>query len=147
MPSIPTNRRCSVLGCMNDRSKFNSYCLTHGGRDMQKYRGKRLTNRMYNTTQWQELRQRQLSIQPLCAGCLSVGVITQAVHVDHVFPWTQIDKEAFYYNIFQSLCPSCHSSKTHLERQGTYRAFGKPSKDYVMSDYAQIKMYALKGGK
>ena len=145
MPTIPTNNRCATLGCMNNRSRFNSYCLDHGGQDVQRYTGKRLSNRMYNTQQWHELRQRQLSIQPLCAGCLSDGVITQAVHVDHVFPWTQIDKEAFYYNLFQSLCPSCHSSKTALERSGTFRAYGKPSKDYVIADYAQTKIYALKG--
>ena len=145
MPTIPSNTKCAMLGCKNNKARFSSNCVEHGGRDTQRYSGKRLTNKMYDTAQWARLRQIQLSSQPLCAGCLADGVITAAVHVDHVFPWTQISKEAFYINIFQSLCHSCHSAKTALERKGLFRAFGSPNKDYLIHEYAQATKVALTG--
>lgn len=137
MPTLPSNTQCSMLGCKNNKARFSSLCVEHGGRDKQKYGGVRLSNAVYNTAQWERVRQAQLSAHPLCAGCLSVGVITAANHVDHVFPWKQIGKEAFYINIFQSLCHSCHSNKTALERKGLFRAFGSPNKDYLMHEYRQ----------
>jgi hypothetical protein len=47
-------------------------------------------------------------------------MVTQAVHVDHVFAWNQLGKDAFYNNLFQSLCPECHSYKTGQEQKGIY---------------------------
>lgn len=144
MPSIPKYTKCSVLGCKNTKSKYNSYCLQHGGRDTFKYdRTAKDPNyiqaqKKYHSTQWQTLRQVQLSIEPLCAGCLSSGIVTQAQHVDHVFPWQQIGEVAFYHNVFQSLCQSCHSSKTKLEQKGIFRRYGKKNIDYSVIDYKRV---------
>lgn len=138
MPSVPTNTKCSMLGCNNPKSKCNSYCIEHGGKDTYQYKyskEKLDRGKLYSTAQWLRLRQIQLSKQPLCAGCLSEGIVTSAIHVDHVFPWTQIGKQAFYYNLFQSLCHSCHSSKTSLEQRGIYRRYGSPNKDLSINDY------------
>jgi len=144
MPTVPNNTKCSVLGCKNVKSKHNSFCLEHGGRDT--YNHKRYDNSqkrkeqmaMYNTAQWQTLRQIQLSTEPLCASCLSQGIVTQAKHIDHVFPWQHIGQVAFYINLFQSLCTSCHSSKTSLEQRGIYRKYGSPNKDYSIMDYTRV---------
>lgn len=141
MPSIPKYTKCLHLGCSNNRSKYNNYCIEHGGRDTYNYKRyntkqeRQDFNAMYQTAQWKTLRQIQLSKYPLCAGCLSEGKIVAAVHIDHVFPWSTIDKTAFYRNIFQSLCASCHSSKTNLEQRGIYRQYGKPNKDWTKADY------------
>ena len=134
MPTYPSNSKCSELGCKEPRSKLNSYCTKHGGKDNMEARQ---TDSIYQTPAWRTVRQRQLSIQPLCQACLSRGKVEQAQHVDHVFPWKAIGKHAFLNNIFQSLCHADHSHKTKLERQGKYTHYTqKGEKEYTQADYA-----------
>jgi 5-methylcytosine-specific restriction protein A len=145
MPTIPTYPKCAELGCNNPKSKCNSFCLEHGGRERPEYKAKynqtehrEKSNAKYNTKQWEVLRRIQLSKYPLCIGCQAEGRITAANVVDHLFPWTQISEQAFYINRFQSLCTTHHSVKTKLERNGIYRAFGLPHRDYTKGDYAMV---------
>lgn len=143
MPTAPFNSKCAHLGCNNPRSKHNGFCIEHGGRDTyntkyNKTATRREHDRHYGSSFWQTQRIRQLTAYPLCAGCLAEGIYTPAVHVDHVFPWGQIGNHAFKLNIFQSLCHACHSSKTSLESKGTFRQYGQPHKDYVLSDYDRV---------
>ena len=144
MPTIPKFTKCLTLGCRNERSKFNAYCMDHGGRetfDHKRYNksAKRKEGLdKYHSTQWRKLRQIQLSKHPLCAACLSDGKITQAIHIDHLFPWSQLGEDAFYINVFQSLCHSCHSIKTTLEQRDIYRLYGIPNRDYKLSDYMSV---------
>lgn len=113
MPYTPYNNKCAMLGCKSPKSKLNSFCLEHGGRE---YTDKQ--DSIYDSKLWKATRRRQLSLQPLCQACLCKGIITAAQHVDHVFPWRQISKEAFTRNIFQSLCQEHHSYKTGKEKHG-----------------------------
>lgn len=139
MPYSPLNKKCSMLGCNNEKLHKSSYCELHSTK--QKYvasKQRQDNNSMYQTQQWVKFRQIQLSKNPLCAGCLSSGVVTQAEHVDHVFAWTHIGKQAFYFNLFQSLCQSCHSSKTYLEKKRIYRRYGNPTIDYTKQDYMLV---------
>lgn len=144
MPTIPKFTKCLHLGCKEERSKFNAYCMGHGGRDTfdhKRYNStekRKAFNEKYQTSQWRKLRQIQLSKHPLCAACLSEGRIASAEHIDHLFPWSNIGEKAFYHNVFQSLCGSCHSIKTTLEQRGIYRHFGIPNRDYKLSDYAWV---------
>ena len=136
MPSIPTYTKCASLGCKEKRSRFNSFCLEHGGKDTLPISKKRAENNaMYNSTFWQRLRIAQLSKHPLCASCLLNGRVTQATHVDHVFPWTQINPAAFYRNIFQSLCNECHGEKSYYETQGVIKYYG--FNDLTVQDYTK----------
>jgi 5-methylcytosine-specific restriction endonuclease McrA len=84
------------------------------------------------------MRAAQLSKEPLCAGCLAGGIVTAADTVDHVFPWQQIGEHSFYRNMFQSLCVSCHTLKTAMEKRGVFRRYGKPSHDYIRGDYSHV---------
>lgn len=93
---------------------------------------------MYNTRQWLTLRQIQLSKNPLCKGCEAEGRVVPANTVDHVFPWAQISKEAFFINRFQCLCRDHHSEKTQLEQRGIFRLYGTPCVDYAIGDYRRI---------
>jgi 5-methylcytosine-specific restriction protein A len=143
MPSVPYYSKCNSLGCKNPKSRYNSYCMDHGGKDRHllpahKSFKRKEFNDMYQTKQWRIQRQIQLSQHPLCAGCLSKGKIAQAQHIDHIFPWSKISPEAFYINLFQSLCQSCHSSKTALEQKGVYRRYGIPHRDYRIHDYQLV---------
>lgn len=139
MPYSPLNKKCNVLGCNNLKLPKGGYCELHSTK--QKYiptKQRQDANAMYQTQQWIKFRQIQLSKYPLCAGCMADGIVAQAEHVDHVFAWTHIGKQAFYFNLFQSLCASCHSSKTALEKKGIYMRYGSPSIKYTKQDYMLV---------
>lgn len=136
MPTYPTNSKCNELGCKEPRSKLNSYCTKHGGKDNLEARQ---TDSIYQTPAWRTVRQRQLSIQPLCQACLSRGKVEIAQHVDHLFAWKHIGKQAFLHNIFQSLCHADHSHKTALEKQGKYIHYTlEGEKHYTINDYQHL---------
>lgn len=144
MPTQPSNIKCSTLACKNQRAKLSARCIEHGGKDT--YTAKRTDERaafngMYNTASWQRKRALQLSKQPLCQACISIGKVKGANHVDHLFSWSAIGTDAFYRNVFQSLCHECHSLKTLLERDGIYRHYNvgtEPHKDYSIDDYGFV---------
>ena len=144
MPVMPRNTKCAQLGCKNDRSKLSQYCIDHGGRDThrpEKSEDRQEFNSMYSDSAWRKLRQTQLSRQPLCQGCMMDKRIESASEVDHVFSWSHIGKQAFFNNKFQSLCKSCHTLKTGLERKGIYRYYHDGvMTDYTLSDYKTICM-------
>ena len=144
MPTLPTNTKCSSLGCKNPRSRLNSYCVEHGGINTIDTEQRKAFTSMYQTNQWRTLRQAQLSKQPLCESCIKQGKVVQANHVDHLFAWNKIGKQAFYNNLFQSLCTNCHSHKSALEKQDIYIHYAT-GKQYTINDYAYIsKENALK---
>jgi 5-methylcytosine-specific restriction endonuclease McrA len=94
---------------------------------------------MYQNPRWKTMRIEQLGKQPLCQACLCRGIVNTASHVDHLFAWSQLGDDGFYYNILQSLCPECHSNKTALEQQGIYRHYTSDGiKDYSIVDYKSI---------
>jgi 5-methylcytosine-specific restriction enzyme A len=142
MPIVPRNAKCAELGCKNQRAKRSQFCTEHGGKDTYvavATDDRRKFNSMYNQQGWKRLRAAQLSKQPLCAGCLSRGHIRGADTVDHVFSWSHIGKQAFFDNLFQSLCPDCHAEKTQLERTGKYRHYHSHTHtDYDLNQYASV---------
>ena len=136
MPLVPTNVKCSMLGCNNPRTKLNTLCLTHGGIDNMPTRE---TDSAYQTPLWRTMRMAQLGKQPLCQGCLSRNIVNSANHVDHLFAWKHIGRHAFARNVMQSLCANCHSAKSGLEKQGIYRHYSRDGiKDYNKGDYAYV---------
>lgn len=138
MPTLPSNSKCSQLGCKEQRSKLNSFCKEHGGMDYFLSEKRKEHNKEYQHRAWKRIRMVQLSKQPLCQGCMLNGRICQAIHIDHLFPWSSIGKEAFTYNIFQSLCVECHSYKTGQERKGILIYFGTAMHEFQLSDYNMV---------
>jgi 5-methylcytosine-specific restriction protein A len=142
MPSIPKVQECAQLACRNNRARYSSFCQDHGGSDTKTFRPanqeRKDFNEKYSSGFWRSTRMAQLSAHPLCAGCLAIGKIEQAIAVDHVFPWRRLNEQAFYHNLFQSLCHKCHASKTSLEQKGIYRRYGTPSRDYRTEDYFRV---------
>ena len=149
MPTVPRASKCKELGCTNERAKLSSSCVEHGGRDtytLPSSAERKEFNKAYDSA-WRRVRAAQLSKQPLCQGCLSIGHIKSARQVDHLFAWMAIGKEAFNLNVLQSLCDGCHSDKTGLERKGVYRHYvGTGHTDYALSDYARVVGEALRSG-
>ena len=139
MPSLPAYNQCAFFGCKAPKIKGAQYCGDHGGKPPAMDKDRRVFNAMYKSPFWLSTRANQLSMFPLCAGCMARGIVTPAAHVDHVFPWAKIGSAAFRHNLFQSLCGSCHSHKTAGENQGIcthYLASG--IKEYKITDYAYI---------
>ncbi|MFR8915662.1 MAG: HNH endonuclease, partial [Oscillospiraceae bacterium] len=61
---------------------------------------------------WRRARKRFLRSHPLCANCLSQGVLTPATVVDHIVPHRG-DRALFWdEKNWQPLCKSCHDRKT-----------------------------------
>ena len=112
--------------------------MEHGGKEWIDTQARKEFNSLYQTAFWKNKRVQQLSINPLCQACLKVGRVTQANHIDHVFSWNTLGRDAFYNNLFQSLCPECHSHKTGLEKQGIYRCYIGETKDYALHEYKFI---------
>jgi 5-methylcytosine-specific restriction protein A len=139
MPIVPNPTKCNHLGCIKHRTRFSAQCLEHGGREVPFQSPERKSaGKQYQTPFWKQTRNTHLSQHPLCAGCLSEGIITQAIAVDHVFPWRHINEHAFHHNLFQSLCHAHHTAKTTLEYKGIYRRYGQPTRDYVKGDYERV---------
>ena len=74
----------------------------------------------YKTAAWRKIRQRQLTIEPLCRFCKQKGIIKEADTVDHITPHKG-NMKLFFTGPFQSLCKECHSStKQRLEKSGEF---------------------------
>jgi 5-methylcytosine-specific restriction protein A len=70
----------------------------------------------YKTRRWQQLRQMQLAVEPLCRFCKARGITTAATVCDHITPHRG-DVELFWSGPFQSLCENCHNvDKARQER-------------------------------
>lgn len=139
MPTVPRQTTCAYLGCGNERSPLNSYCMDHGGKGYNDSVKRKKSNAKYQTAYWKRARTTQLSRQPLCQACASTGRVSIATDVDHLFAWNQIGDEAFAVNILQSLCKNCHTVKTGLEQQGVFRHYraDKPV-DYKLDDWYEV---------
>jgi 5-methylcytosine-specific restriction protein A len=119
MPTVPTATLCSELGCKNNKSRYSSKCLDHGGKDTIRGKANRKEfNAMYQKRFWDSLRRIRISQNPLCQRCMVTGKVASATVVDHVFPWAKLDQQAFYKNHFQCLCRDCHTTKTLFEQKG-----------------------------
>lgn len=139
MPSIPSFNKCSQLGCHSPKVKGQAYCFDHGAKSFSVTNDRKAFNSMYNNKAWATMRIGQLSRHPLCASCLTQGIVTQGVHVDHLFPWASIGKEAFTRNILQTLCAPCHSVKTSKEQKDEIVHYTSNGiKTYRLHDYAYV---------
>ena len=139
MPTVPTSTKCAALNCKEQKSRFNSFCIEHGGKDALPTR---LSDKHYQSPAWRSIRRRQLSIQPLCQACLPRGHVCSAEHVDHLFPWNVIGGESFLKNIFQSLCQPCHSHKTALEQRSIIEHYDNEVITYDLNDYSYVLNFA-----
>ena len=139
MPVVPKQTKCAYLGCGNERSLLNTYCMEHGGKGFNDSNKRKQFNAKYRSPYWLRTRKTQLSRQPLCQACAIEGKVSAATEVDHVFAWNQIGEQAFAVNLFQSLCKNCHTVKTGLEQKGVFRHYKAPQAvDYELSQWASV---------
>lgn len=66
---------------------------------------------------WKDLRDAYLARHPLCEHCEVQGRVEAATEVDHKRPFNgKGDPLRLDWNNLQSLCHSCHVSKTHKDK-------------------------------
>lgn len=73
-------------------------------------------NSFYASRKWRELREYKFSLNPLCEKCLEKGLRVVAEEVDHIKPIYEDESLALEITNLQSLCKSCHSSKTAKDK-------------------------------
>ena len=113
--------------------------MDHGGKGYNDTVKRKQFNAKYQTAQWARTRMRTLSQSPICQACQLAGKVTAATEVDHLFAWQVIGDDAFYANVFQSLCKNCHTNKGALERKGIFRHYtAQEAHDYTLDDYARV---------
>ncbi|WP_426994464.1 HNH endonuclease [Methylomonas sp. CM2] len=119
---VAAKRPCRHSGCRMLVSGRDGFCDLHRA---ESHRQQKQTvtidykerNRFYQRKAWKELRARRLSIEPLCRKCASRGVVVEGSVVDHVEPFDSInDPRALDLGNTQTLCESCHNSKTRYDR-------------------------------
>lgn len=116
---------CRQSGCraLVDRP---GYCEQH---KREKHRGynsspkRQADQKFYKGRLWLAVRKQHLQNEPLCRTCRKVGKLTEATHVDHIIPRSIGGSEYDETNL-QSLCMSCHSSKTRIEETIGTRGVG-----------------------
>jgi 5-methylcytosine-specific restriction protein A len=126
--------QCDEYQCKAHSVKGSRFCEAHTQSKAPTIE-RQAFNAQYKTAAWAAIRARQLSGYPLCAACLIDGRITAASHVDHVFAWQAIGQHAFTRNLWQSLCPECHGTKSGLEKRGIFRHYTDKAQDYTAQDY------------
>lgn len=67
-------------------------------------------------SRWERLRDWHRDRFPLCAHCLTQGIVRIMREVDHIIPFTSLqDPNRLNPNNLQSLCAPCHRAKTRKE--------------------------------
>lgn len=121
MPVRPLNN-CLFAGCA--RLAKGDYCDEHRKKRpaaIRKRSQRSAFNSMYGR-KWKKRRANFLRKNPLCAHHLDKGIVKEAQEVDHIEAHKG-DEQLFWDKTnWQSLCKSCHSTKTVQEDGGFGRA-------------------------
>ncbi len=111
MPKRP-NTPCKHPNCSKLVAYGNKYCDEHKPLHTDEVRS--ASSRGYNR-QWQKASKAFLQAHPLCEICKAKGRYTKATVVDHIIPHRG-NRELFWdRSNWQSLCKSCHDTKTMTE--------------------------------
>ena len=108
MPRSP-KRPCRYPGCPN-LCESGTYCPEHSAESPDRQRGS-AAERGYDA-KWRRARKLFLQRHPLCANCLSQGVLTPATVVDHIVPHRGDHRLFWDEQNWQPLCKACHDRKT-----------------------------------
>ena len=108
MPKHP-KRPCRYPGCPN-LCESGTYCPEHSAESPDRLRGS-AAERGYDA-KWRRARKRFLQRHPLCANCLSQGVLTPATVMDHIVPHRGDHRLFWDEQNWQPLCKACHDRKT-----------------------------------
>ena len=145
MPILPPSQ-CAAFRCKAPAVKGSAYCADHAPKK-RAANDRRAMDSAYRSATWATIRATVLSANPLCLPCKQRGQIVPASIVDHVFPWKRYGRQAFTLNLFNGLCPNCHSVKTAQENRGVFMHYGEhENRTYSPDDWPGAVWLALKTG-
>jgi 5-methylcytosine-specific restriction enzyme A len=107
---------CNALGC--NKLTHNGYCDQHAKQEHNDYadsRQDKVEQAFYKTLMWKKLREYKRNINPLCEKCLLSSKATPMDVVDHIIEIKDDWSKRLDISNLQSLCHSCHNSKTSEE--------------------------------
>jgi 5-methylcytosine-specific restriction protein A len=84
--------------------------------DRSKRWEQRTNGKFYHTPAWRRLRNYYIKLHPLCEECEKKGILIEAKVVDHIKP-IRLGGEALSEDNLQSLCTTCHASKSAKEKK------------------------------
>ena len=117
MPSIK-RRLCPIHGIIN--TNRCELCHKQTAKAYDKTARNKDNNKLYHSARWKKVRIKQLSMNPLCINfdtCHNVATIA-----DHIKELVD-GGEAFSLDNIQSICKSCHNTKTSQERDNRVTKF------------------------
>lgn len=106
---------CRYPGCKELTDE--RYCTEHKQLMDKQYRQNERdleAEKFYQSKEWRNLRRVKLNINPLCEECFRHNRYAMAEVVDHIIPIKYGGARLDITNL-QSLCKSCHSSKSARE--------------------------------
>lgn len=83
--------------------------------------GRKLQDGFYHTPAWRRLRNAFIKAYPLCAACEERGILKEGKVVDHTKPRRLYPALELDWNNLQTLCDSCHNSKSGKEGSKVYQ--------------------------
>ncbi|HHL0201241.1 HNH endonuclease [Raoultella ornithinolytica] len=109
-----TPKACRVRGCRSTTTDPSGYCESHKGEGWKQYKPGQTRHQRGYGTKWEIIRERVLKRDSgLCQDHMKRGIVKQASCVDHIIPKAQGGTDAD--SNLQSLCWSCHATKTGKE--------------------------------
>lgn len=117
LPKMPqaAKKICTHPGCYTITTE--SRCEKHRAQQHRGTTKNRSGDPFYGTAAWKRIREARRRANPLCQECEGKGLVRAMHAVDHIkarcdYPELELD-----YDNTQSLCETCHNSKTARERK------------------------------
>jgi 5-methylcytosine-specific restriction protein A len=107
MPFKPEKKIRPWIPRKKKRIDILNYNRSRSGGDMLAF---------YQSKKWRSLRNYKIQMNPLCELCEAKGLTESAKEVDHILAIKDGGEMLSYRNL-QSLCRSCHASKSAKERE------------------------------
>ena len=107
MPKLPDKKNRPWIPLREKKIDLFAHNKSRSGADMMHF---------YQSKAWKSLRNYKIQINPLCENCESKGLVEAGKEIDHITA-IKDNGSMLSLNDLQTLCRSCHSSKSAKERE------------------------------
>ena len=119
-PSCCTEPGCPELVHEPKRSRCTEHYNLQKANQSRSYKGRDDNAQyvaFYASPTWRKLSTNYRKHNPLCVHCLEIGITKPADLVDHIKEVRDLYAERLNIDNLQSLCHSCHNTKTAMVRR------------------------------
>tara|TARA_R100001594_G_scaffold95831_2_gene130128 strand:+ start:323 stop:673 length:351 start_codon:yes stop_codon:yes gene_type:complete len=107
MPKLPDKKKRPWIPRRKKKVDILNVNKSRAGSDMREF---------YNSRAWRSLRNYKIQMNPCCENCEKKGLTEPGKEVDHIIAIKDGGTRLGIHNL-QTLCRSCHSSKSAKERE------------------------------